>query len=80
MASTEVAHEPSEHPPAADIVPWVLLVVTDLESQDRARQAWEAAGFGVELALDVEDALDCLSVMTPSLVVVDDRVYRPAGR
>jgi DNA-binding response OmpR family regulator len=80
VVSTEVAHKPAAHPAAADVVPWVLLVVTEQGARDAARKAWEKAGFGVELAFDVEDALDCLSVMTPSLVVVDDRVYRPAGR
>lgn len=80
MISTEVAASPQDRPADADIVPWVLLVVSDQLAREAARKAWEEAGFGVELALDVEDALDCLSVMTPSLVVVDDRLYRPAGR
>jgi ActR/RegA family two-component response regulator len=72
VVRTEVADEP-----ATDLVPWVLLVVTDEGERPAARRVWEDAGFGVELASSVEDALDCLSVMTPSLVVVDDRLYRP---
>lgn len=76
MVSTEVAEEPA----AALVVPWVLLVVTDVRRRRAVRRLWEEAGFGVEVAASVEDALECLSVMTPSLVVVDDRLYRPAGR
>ena len=72
MVRTEVADEP-----AADLVPWVLLVVTDERERPAAQRVWEDAGFGVELASSVEDALDCLSVMTPSLVVVGDRLFRP---
>src|SRR5438105_3824745 len=45
-----------------------------------ARTAWEAAGFAVEVATSALDALECLMVMTPSLVVVDEWVYRPTQR
>lgn len=76
MVSTEVAEEPA----SMDVVPWVLLVVTNRRRRRAAQRLWEEAGFGVEVAESVEDALDCLFVMTPSLVVVDDRLYRPTGR
>jgi len=41
---------------------------------------WEAAGFAVEVASSIEDAMVCLAVMTPALIVVDDRLYRPNPR
>ncbi len=66
--------------PLAGITPWVLLLVTDAEKRRTARKAWEAAGFAVEVVASAKDALECLKVMTPSLVVVDDRMYRPAPR
>ena len=45
-----------------------------------ARNAWEDAGFAVEIVSSAKDALECLRVMTPSAVVVGDRVYRPLPR
>ena len=45
-----------------------------------AAQVWESAGFAVEIASTVEDVLECLAVITPSLIVTDTRLYRPAPR
>jgi ActR/RegA family two-component response regulator len=66
--------------PLVGTTPWVLLLVTDEEKRRRARTEWETAGFAVEIVASANDALECLKVMTPSLVVVDDRLYRPAPR
>jgi DNA-binding response OmpR family regulator len=64
----------------AHVTPWVLLVLTDPRERRSAQEVWEGAGFGVEIASSVEDALELMAVMTPSLVVTDDRLYRPAPR
>ena len=69
-----------EQPPRAGVIPWVLLVIADENRRKTTREAWEEAGVAVEIARDAADAMDCLKVMTPSLVVTDDWVYRPAPR
>lgn len=60
-----------------EVTPWVLLVVDDERKRLSLLQAWENAGFAVEVASDAREALECLKVMTPSIVVVEDRLYRP---
>jgi ActR/RegA family two-component response regulator len=55
--------------------PWVLLVETDEKKLLAAIRAWEEAGFGVEIATSVQNALECLAVMTPALIVVDGKLY-----
>ena len=72
------AVEKPEEKPRPGVTPWVLLVVADETRRKAAHEAWEEAGFAVEIAADPADAMDCLKVMTPSLVVTDDWVYRPA--
>ena len=71
---------PKPEDPDPDITPWVLIVLSDARERQNAQKVWEEAGFGVAMALNVDDALECLAVMTPSLVVLDDRLYRPDGR
>jgi ActR/RegA family two-component response regulator len=66
--------------PAAEVTPWVLLLVSDERRRRSLLRAWENAGFAVEVASDPKDALECLKVMTPALVVVEDRSYRPRPR
>jgi len=66
--------------PATGVMPWVLLVVSDERKRRSARSAWERAGFAVEVATSAVDAVECLMVMTPSLVVIDEWVYRPVTR
>jgi ActR/RegA family two-component response regulator len=70
----------AEEVPAGSVTPWVLLVVADQCRRRMVRQQWESAGFAVELAASAQEALDCLRVMTPALVVIEDRLYRPAPR
>jgi DNA-binding response OmpR family regulator len=60
---------------AVEVTPWVLLVLTD-EQEQTARKVWEEAGFGVEVASSLDEALECLAVMTPALVVGDEMMYR----
>lgn len=79
MLVLNTGHDALEKPKVG-VTPWVLLVVADEFQRRIARQAWEDAGFAVEIAADAADALECLKVMTPSLVVTDDWVYRPAPR
>ena len=64
--------EQEKHP-----TPWVLLVVTDQTERAAATRTWEEAGFGVEIASSVQNALECLTVMTPALIVVDGKLYWP---
>ena len=71
---------PTVDAPDPDVTAWVLIVLTDPLERQRAQKVWEEAGFAVQMALNVDDALECLAVMTPSLVVLDDRLYRPDGR
>lgn len=62
------------------VTPWVLVVSADEAKARSTRIMWEAAGFAVEVAANAEDARACLAVMTPALIMVDDRLYRPAPR
>lgn len=61
-------------------MPWVVLVETDKEKLLAAVRAWEEAGFGVEIATSVQNALECLAVMTPALIVVNGKLYWPPPR
>jgi hypothetical protein len=64
--------EQEKHP-----TPWILLVVTDATERSAASSSWEEAGFGVEIVSSVQNALECLTVMTPALIVVDGKLYWP---
>jgi DNA-binding response OmpR family regulator len=60
---------------AVEVTPWGLLILTD-EQERTARKVWEEAGFGVESAATLDEALEYLAVMTPALVVADEMMYR----
>ena len=64
-------------PELVEVTPWVLLVVSDARKLRLVRAAFERAGFGVEVAASVEDAFECLAVMTPALIVIDERLPGP---
>jgi DNA-binding response OmpR family regulator len=64
-------------PPAVGVTPWVLVLIDDDQRRAAVRLVCEEAGFAVEIAASAQDALDCLKVMTPSLVVIEDRLYKP---
>lgn len=70
----------AEEAPAAGVTPWVLLLVQDDDRRRTLLRQWEDAGFGVEIASNAGEALACLKVMTPALVMIEDRVYTPVGR
>jgi ActR/RegA family two-component response regulator len=73
VATTSTAHNEL----ATTITPWVLIVASDEAKALSARTVWEEAGFAVEVASTIEDALACLQVIIPALIVVGDRQYRP---
>lgn len=60
-----------------EVTPWILLVAPEGDVRDRARRMLEIAGCAVEVASDFEAAIDCLTVMTPALVVIDDHAALP---
>ncbi len=66
--------------PAVGATPWVLVVISDYRKRCLVRSSWEVTGFAVEVATRALDALECLKVMTPTFVVLDDWVHRPARR
>jgi hypothetical protein len=66
--------------PTAGVTPWVLLAIADPRKRRAARKAWEDAGFAVEIVSRAADVVECMKVMTPSLVVIGDQIYRPAAR
>lgn len=70
----------AEEAPAAGVTPWVLLLVQDEDRRRTLLGQLEDAGFGVEIASNASEALACLKVMTPALVMIEDRVYTPVGR
>jgi hypothetical protein len=65
---------------AYEVTPWVVLVAPPGRARDRARRTLEAAGCAVEVASDFESAVDCLTVMTPALIVIDDAAALPGLR
>ena len=69
MAAVALSPRPLEH---TDFTRWVLAVTDDALVQRRTRRALMRAGFAVEVALDAPEALRCLDVIKPALLVVDD--------
>ena len=71
-----IAVSPADMEPGemAPVTPWILLVVADPRKRRLARESFERAGFGVEIAASVEDAVECLAVMTPALIVIDEHL------
>ncbi len=57
--------------------PWVLLVLTGARKRRHVRKWLEQAGCGVEVVSGVEDALECLNVMKPTMIVLDDDLALP---
>jgi hypothetical protein len=55
-----------------EATPWVLLVGRDWASREKARRMIEDAGCAVEVASTAEEALFCLAVMTPALVIIEE--------
>jgi len=59
------------------VTPWILIVLTDPRKRRSARREFEQAGFEVQVATSIEDAIGFLAVMTPALIVLDENL---AGR
>jgi hypothetical protein len=55
-----------------EATPWVLLVGRDWFGREKVRRTLEEAGCAIELASTADEALFCLAVMTPALVVIED--------
>ena len=55
-----------------EATPWVLLVGRERLGREEVRRTLEEAGCAVELASTADEALFCLAVMTPALVVIED--------
>lgn len=68
MAAVVVSPHPQEQ---ADITRWVLVVGGDAQAQRRTCRALSLAGFAIVVALDAAEALRCLGVIRPTLLVVD---------
>ena len=73
MAATSEALQPRSSP----ATPWVLLLVEDDGKRGALVHAWQAAGFEVEAAATAREALECLKWTSPTLIVIEDRLYRP---
>lgn len=67
----------AEPAPARGVTPWVLLLVNDQSRRRSLCRKWENAGFELETASNARETLACLKVMKPTLVVIEDRLYRP---
>jgi CheY-like chemotaxis protein len=55
-----------------DVTRWALVVTDNVDVQRRTCRTLWHAGFAVEIVLDAAQALDCLGVIKPALLVVDD--------
>ncbi len=71
-------------PPVEDEIlyeatPWVLLVGRDWFGREKARRTLEEAGCAVEIASTADEALFCLAVMTPALIIVEDLAASPGA-
>ena len=69
MSAVAVSPHTFEQP---DVTRWAVVVTGDAQVQRRTCRAMAHAGFAVEVAQDAAEALRCLEVITPALVVVDD--------
>ena len=56
------------------VTPWILIVLTDPRKRRSARREFEQAGFEVQVATSIEDAIEFLAVMTPALIVLDENL------
>src|SRR5438552_1801884 len=69
MAAVATSPRTVEHP---EVTRWVLVVSGDADVQRRTCRILVRAGFAVDAAFDVPEALRCLGVISPALVVVDE--------
>src|SRR2546430_12312959 len=57
--------------PTEFLTPWALLIITNARRRRAARKRFQRAGFAVEVAQTVDEALLLISVMTPAVIVFD---------
>jgi CheY-like chemotaxis protein len=69
MAAAVVSQPSLEH---SDVTRWALVVTDNMDVRRRTCRTLWYAGFAVEVVLDAAQALGCLAVIKPALLVVDD--------
>src|SRR5256885_14960601 len=57
--------------PTEFLTPWALLMIPDARKRRAVRKVFQHAGFAVEVAQTVDEALLLISVMTPAGIVFD---------
>src|SRR2546427_12768896 len=65
--------------PTEFLTPWVLLIITNARRRRAARKRFQRAGFAVEVAQTVDEALLLISVMTPAVIVFYPPVAFPGA-
>jgi len=65
--------------PTEFLTPWALLTIPDARKRRAARKVFQHAGFAVEVAETVDEALLLISVMTPAVIVFDPPVALPGA-
>ena len=65
--------------PTEFLTPWALLIITDARRRRAVRKLFQRAGFVVEVADSVEEAMIFVSVMTPAAIVFDPPVALPGA-
>ena len=63
-----------------EVTPWVLLVGLDWAGRERLRRKLEHAGCAVEVATTADEALACMAVMTPALIIIEEVPASPGTR
>ena len=65
--------------PTESLTPWALLIITDARRRRAVRKVFQHAGFAVEVAETVGEAMLLISVMTPAVIVFDPPVALPGA-
>jgi DNA-binding response OmpR family regulator len=69
MAAVEVS---SPELDLHEVVRWAMVVEPDRRKRAVVTTVLEQAGFGVAVVADAREALACLEIITPALIVVGD--------
>jgi hypothetical protein len=62
-----------------EVTPWVLLVGRDWWGLQTLRRHLESSACAVEVASTAEEALFCLAVMTPALMIIEQAPASPGA-
>ena len=65
--------------PTEFLTPWALLMIPDARKRRAVRKVFQHAGFAVEVAETVDEALLLISVMTPAVIVFDPPMALPGA-